>query len=113
MASTYNVTDRFGNRYEYTLCLFDGAWNEIPGIYIFVKWGGTSWVPLYIGQAESFKNRLCASHECWSKAVALGATHVLARHAPNAMARSSEEQRLIETYNPPLNVQHNRSFGGA
>lgn len=113
MATTCNCIDLLGTRYEYTVCRFDLPWNDVPGIYIFVRWSGSAWVPLYIGQADSLKSRLCASHECWPKAVALGATHVLARWVPNALARETEERRLIEAYDPPLNVQHRRSVSGA
>ena len=113
MATTCNCTDLLGNRYEYTVCRFDLPWADVPGIYIFVKWNGSVWEALYIGKADSFKSRLCASHECWPKAVALGATHVLARCVPNALARQTEEIRLIEAYNPPLNVQHRSSFSRA
>ena len=114
MASTCSCVDLLGNRYEYTVLPFEADWNEVSGVYMFVRWQpGSGWEPLYIGKADSFKNRLCPSHECWSPAVALGATHVLVRCVPEALARADEERRLIETYDPPLNVQHRRSFGAS
>jgi hypothetical protein len=106
--STCNV-DLLGNHYEYAVLPFDAAWNDVGGVYIFVKWSGKKRVALYVGKADSFKSRLCASHECWSKAVALGATHVLAR-AVSEPTRTNEERALIQAYDPPLNVQHRRSF---
>ena len=109
MASTCNCTDLLGNRYEYSVCRFDLPWPDFGGVYIFVRWNRALWEVLYVGKADSFRNRLCASHECWSKAEALGATHVLAR-AVSDPARTTQERRLIEAYNPPLNVQHRRSF---
>ncbi len=113
MSTTYRCTDLLGNNYEYTLLPFEADWNEVPGVYIFVFWNPASgWTPLYIGKANSLKSRLRASHEVWPEAVALGATHVLARCVLNALARATEEQRLIEAYDPPLNVQHRRSLSG-
>ena len=112
--STINCADLVGNNYEYTLLPFEVAWNAVSGIYIFVAWDpGRGWVPLYIGQAESLKDRICASHECWAQAEGLGATHVLARCVPDASTRATEERRLIEAYNPPLNVQHRSYLSGA
>jgi excinuclease UvrABC nuclease subunit len=94
--------------------IFDGAWTEVGGVYVFVKWvAGKGCVPLYVGKADSFRNRLCASHECWGNAVLHGATRVLAHVVLDSIERENLEQRLIGRYKPPLNVQHNRAFGGA
>ena len=51
--------------------------------------------------------RLLQSHECWSEALRLGATHVMTHTTPvGAHARYDEEADLIARWNPPMNVHH-------
>jgi excinuclease UvrABC nuclease subunit len=80
-------------------------WNNVSGIYIFSGHNHLKqWVPLYIGQAESFSNRI-PSHEQWSPARKLGATHVHAMAVSNQSQRDEIEKQLIKAYQPRLNIQ--------
>ena len=80
-------------------------WNNVAGIYIFVGVNSQNqWDPLYIGQADSFQDRI-PSHEQWEPAVELGATHVHAMVVPLEANRDTIEKELIQAYQPPLNIQ--------
>ena len=91
----------------------DTEWYDVGGVYIFAKRGAwiglglgqgnpMDWEPLYVGETESFKNRLLASHEKWPAAVGLGATHIHTRNEV-MIARKLLEVLLIQKYDPPLN----------
>jgi len=81
------------------------TWNDVPGIYIFCGLNSAGrWVAHYIGQAESFKDRI-PNHEKWNEAARLGATHVHAMVVQHAAIRGSMEQELIRAFQPTLNVQ--------
>jgi excinuclease UvrABC nuclease subunit len=81
------------------------TWNDVAGVYIFCGVNqANQWVPLYIGQADSFRNRI-PRHEQWLPATRLGATHVHALVVPLAANRDLIERQLIQLYQPPLNQQ--------
>lgn len=81
------------------------TWNDVAGIYIFAAiTPDYKWKAIYIGQAQSFKDRL-TNHENWDSAVRLGASHIHAMVVPLAANRDSIEAQLIAYYQPPLNVQ--------
>lgn len=82
---------------------FDARWNDVPGLYIFSRQTANGWVPLYIGQATSLRDRLCR-HEREAEARRLGATHVHAMVEKSALARNYAEAQLIGWFNPPLNA---------
>lgn len=64
--------------------LHEASWNHIGGVYIFAGISPQNrWVPLYIGQTDSFRNRI-PLHEQWLPARRLGATHVHAMVAAQA-----------------------------
>jgi len=89
----------------FQICDYSGDWNEVAGIYMFCSANAQGqWQSLYIGQASSFKDRLCA-HEQWTPAVRLGATHAHAIVVPTQSERDRLEKMLIAEMNPPLNVQ--------
>ena len=82
------------------------TWNDRAGVYVFATVTPQNyWKALYIGQADSFQNRL-PSHERWDEAARLGATHIHAAVVPQAVNRDSLEKSLIAQYQPPLNSQH-------
>ncbi len=92
--------------FQFTVYTANTTWNDVAGIYIFCGLNPQNqWVSLYIGQADSFRKRI-PSHEQWSQAVQLGATHIHALVVPQAASRDTIEEHLIETYQPVLNVQH-------
>ena len=91
--------------YTFEVLKMDGNWNVIPGIYIFAKEVSLgAWKALYVGEAVSFKNRLTVSHEKWSSAVLMGATHVHALIVQGSeIERKRIESDLILALDPPLN----------
>ena len=84
------------------------AWKEVGAVYIFVKHDTTReyvpdrWIPLYVGKAKNFKNRL-SDHEKWQIATDLGMTQVHVLVEEEESKRRDIEQRLIELYQPLLN----------
>lgn len=94
------------NTHEFTVLQKQASWHDVAGIYIFC--GITpqnQWKPYYIGQADSFLNRI-PNHERWDEAVQLGATHVHAMVVSEAVNRDAIEQALIRSFQPVLNTQH-------
>jgi hypothetical protein len=87
------------------------TWNDVAGVYVFARFNPLTdrWDPLYIGKTASFQSRI-PCHERWFQAVLLGATHILAVTVPDEPMRSGIERRLIESYQPTLNVQHRASL---
>lgn len=75
------------------------------GNYMFVKPTNAGWVPVYIGIADSLRDRI-PYHERWTEAVQHGATRAMAHTNGNALAREAEERDLIGYWNPVLNTQH-------
>jgi len=92
-----------GNTYRYIVYGLDTRWNDVPGNYIFAKWTGSRWVAVYIGETESFLQRL-PDHEKIACARRNGATHIHA-HVNNGGrdARRREESDLVAAHNPPCN----------
>ena len=91
--------------HEFSIHSYEEQWNNASGIYIFAGVDSQGrWEPLYIGQADSFQDRI-PSHEQWEPAVELGATHVHAMVVPLEYSRGLVERELIQAYQPPLNVQ--------
>lgn len=89
--------------YDFDVYLQNGAWNDVAGIYIFsYQTQGGSWFAVYVGQTESFANRI-PNHERWREAVRLGATHVHAMTVPQPFRREVIEQELIRLLQPQLN----------
>jgi excinuclease UvrABC nuclease subunit len=84
------------------------GWNDVPGLYIFAFVSGGRWHSLYVGQADSFKDRL-PNHERLKEAIQKGATHIHATVVHNQTERDIWERKLIQTLQPPMNVQHRRT----
>ena len=80
-------------------------WNDVAGLYIFAsKLSNGSWCSIYIGQTNSFKDRL-PDHERLQEAIKKGATHIHVRVVQNQNDRNELEKSLIQTMKPTLNVQ--------
>ena len=100
-------TYRWGG-HEFEVYQPDTEWHDVGGVYIFTVQQpagllGDRWQALYVGKAESFKNRLdLSNHETWPAAVKLGVTHIHTRHE-GMIARELLEVLLIQKYDPPLN----------
>jgi hypothetical protein len=81
------------------------AIKDVAGNYMFVKPVNNGWLPVYIGIAESLRDRI-PGHDRWNEAAQLGATHVMSHTQSNSAKREAEEKALIAHYQPPLNTQH-------
>lgn len=91
--------------YEFTVYPANAEWNAVGGVYIFTGLTPQNqWRPYYMGQAESFQDRL-PNHERWAEAARLGATHVHVRVVQQEATRQAVEQELIQRFQPPLNSQ--------
>lgn len=100
MADTVNWSG-----YTFKVYYPNTEWNDVAGIYIFTGLNTKNlWVALYIGQTNSFANRL-PSHERWPEAVRLGATHIHAMAVARQGDRDIIESRLIQDFQPPMNDQ--------
>jgi hypothetical protein len=93
-----------GQSLEFTIYDSNTGWNSVAGLYIFAYTDGQYWRALYIGQADDFSTRL-PYHERLEEAVRLGATHIHALVVPLAANRDKFEKMLIQTLQPPMNVQ--------
>src|SRR5947209_6440976 len=94
------------HEHEFDVHLHGVTWNTVSGVYIFCGTNSQNqWVPLYIGQAESFADRI-PRHERWAEAQKRGATHVHARVVADSASRDVMERTLISKYQPALNTHH-------
>ena len=90
-------TGNSATRYPYEVYTLDTVWNDVGGNYIFTRQTPTGWVCIYIGQTQSFKDRI-PNHEVWPCARRQGATHIHAHSNSNADARLREERDLKAAY---------------
>lgn len=92
-----------GNSYPYGVYGFDTRWNDKAGNYIFASRANGTWKATYVGQTESFLDRL-PNHNEIDCARRNGATHVHA-HTNNGgeEVRKAEEADLIKAHQPPCN----------
>jgi predicted GIY-YIG superfamily endonuclease len=96
-----------GNGQELECNIYDTntTWHSVAGLYIFAyRTDQTYWRALYVGQTDDFSSRI-PSHERWNEAVRLEATHIHALVVPQAATRDKLEKMLIQTLQPPMNVQ--------
>ena len=105
MAQTVTWTGSSGTKYQYTVYPTNTDWNDVGGNYIFAYQLSTgNWRAVYVGQTNSFKNRI-PNHPEWPCAARNGATHVLAHVNGTERARLVEEADLIAALQPPCNQQ--------
>lgn len=80
------------------------TWNPKAGIYAFAHKDTNGWVIHYVGQTNSFADRI-PSHERWEDARRAGATHVLAAVVATQGDRDKIESAMIRELQPRLNTQ--------
>ena len=83
------------------------TWNNVPGLYIFARPTTGGWNAVYIGQADSFADRI-PTHERLQEAVQLGATQIHALVVHSKVERGRLERQLIQWLQPHLNKQHRK-----
>ena len=105
MADLCRRTGESGREYRYNIYSIDTTWSDVAGNYIFAKESKPhTWEPVYIGETESFKDRLpnhnelpCIRHN--------GGTHIHAHLNPNGITRLAEEKDLLANHSTPCNSQ--------
>ena len=96
--------------YQFEVYDCDIDWSAIPpeigGVYIFVllQESSRTWIPLYIGETESFAERIPA-HDKWQEAARLGLSHVHVLEVDEEYERKGIEKELRESYTSRLNEQ--------
>ena len=95
-----------GKQYEYWISSMGMAFVDEPGNYIFVKeTSPNNWIPIYIGQTESLKNRL-TDYEKVPCVMRYGATNIHAHTTSGGeQARKEEETDLLAKWDPPCNKE--------
>lgn len=80
------------------------AWNDVGGIYLFVRPNGSKWQILYVGKTDSFRDRgFGSAHHKWAAAVAKGATQIHAAVVGTEAERGRLEYLIYSELKPPLN----------
>jgi hypothetical protein len=103
MAKTCNWEGASGKKYLYTIYSMNTEWNDVAGNYIFAYESSPhTWTAVYIGETESFKDRLPNHNElpCIKRS---GGTHIHAHTNENSQARLEEEEDLLATHKTPCN----------
>jgi hypothetical protein len=106
MPNIAHWTSPAGEVISFHIYSYADDWNYVGGIYMMCKFDPylNGWLPAYIGQAKSFRDRI-PNHEEWKPSVRLGAQRVLAVVESSQNKRDALEQILIQCLNPPLNTQ--------
>lgn len=92
-----------GKKYEYGIYSMDTNWNDVAGNYIFAyESSPAKWTAVYIGETESFKDRL-PNHNELSCIKRNGGTHIHAHVNANSEARLNEEADLLANNKTPCN----------
>jgi hypothetical protein len=109
MADTIDWLGQSGKSYRYWFLDMNQAIKDEAGNYMFVQQlPNGRWLPVYIGQADSLRNRL-PGHERLADAQRAGATQVMSHTTPGGeLARLEEERDLIQYWNPSLNTHHRK-----
>ena len=99
-------TGASGKQYEYWISPMSMPFVDEPGNYIFVKeTSPNSWIPIYIGETDSLKNRL-ADHEKLLCVRRNGGTHIHAHTTSGSQqVRKEEEADLLAKWDPPCNKE--------
>ncbi|GAA0302123.1 GIY-YIG nuclease family protein [Rhodovulum strictum] len=106
------IEDNRQTPYRFEVYGIDEAPSGRNVVYMFCIAWLVGYSPLYIGRAEDLSKRL-ANHERKDQAKARGASALLV-HRPGLLdyvQYKEAEIRLIQSFNPSLNVQHN-ALGG-
>lgn len=104
-----------GNTYRFELYPTGTEFKPLAGVYVLCKKGlNNSFHALYVGETQSFYNRLNASsgtHDGYKRAAALGMTHISVYQCSTSIVRTAIETELRHSLNPPCNVQSNPTLG--
>jgi hypothetical protein len=95
-----------GKQYQYWISPIGMTFVDEPGNYIFTKETSPNhWIPLYIGQTESLRNRL-TDHEKLPCIQQYGGTNIHAHTTSGGEeVRKAEETDLLAKWDPPCNKE--------
>lgn len=103
MADKCIWTGASGKKYEYAIYPIGTDWSDVAGNYIFARESSPhKWEAIYIGETESFKDRLPNHNElpCIKRN---GGTHIHAHVNRDSQARLDEEADLLANNKTPCN----------
>ena len=103
MADSIRWPGKSGKQYTYWTHPIGTAFQDEPGNYLYAKDTPSGWVPVYIGETSSLRDRL-ANHEKEPCAKKNGATsaHAHTEHGGEAIRRLEEED-LVDKWKPVCN----------
>jgi len=95
-----------GQEYKYWISPIGSSFKDEPGNYISTKESSPNrWKPLYIGEAQSLKERL-SNHEKLPCVRRHGGTHIHGHTTPGSeQARTAEESDLLAKWDPVCNKE--------
>ena len=110
MADQLLLHDATGNKFKFYRHPIGTNYKDLPGVYAFVRDDGEQWTIVYIGEAESLKDRLFTNlkqHHRYQCAVETeGASDFLTRTVSGTdEVRLDLETRLRQNYDPACNRQ--------
>lgn len=109
MALTVSFVGLSGTKYDFYAYSVGQEFLAVSGVYAFCKASLFSTEALYVGQTESFFNRLNAGldhHDGFKCARARGVTHIAVRPVADDAERARVELDLIHGLRPVCNRQH-------
>ncbi|WEX10312.1 hypothetical protein [Chelativorans sp. AA-79] len=103
-------TGKSGHSYDFHLDPIGTPFKDRPGVYIACKLARNgNWDAIYIGETESFQQRLSVNlltHHKWASMIAAGATHFCTLHVPGVLwVREGIETDLRRNIPTPCNDQ--------
>lgn len=106
-ANSYLWQGACGRWYEFEIARAQRAWDQVGGIYMFVKphdpsqdWGGP--ISLFISKTDDFSKAL-ARHDMWAAAENLGAKEIHLLVIKDAATRDRVAKDVLEAQAPILN----------
>lgn len=115
MANTATFTGASRREYEFYVFQDGTDFNDVSGVYVFCRltiFG--SWEALYVGEAQSLKQRLNAGiggHDGYKRAKSRGMTHIAAIAVSGDAERLRVETDLRHGLNPSCNAQGVNALG--
>jgi hypothetical protein len=106
---------RPGRVYSFDTYPLGTRFQPFSGVYMACAFRhGTGWTALYVGEAESFQDRLntdLAGHDGLGRALRGGATHIGMLIVSGETNRQAIEAELRHILKPPYNAQPGDLFG--
>jgi hypothetical protein len=105
-----------GSSYTFEVGRDGQVFHSVSGVYVFCKpIGLIGWEALYVGEAQSLKDRLntgISNHDGYRRAKAAGMTHIAAMVVVGDTERLRVETDLRHGLNPSCNAQGINALAG-